>query len=61
MADRLEEYVYFAKNYLIIEGISPEDKKKAIKVVKKLIKKLRKGDTSVFNMQAFIDMEDAPF
>lgn len=46
VADTLENYLEIASNYLIIEDISYQEKERAMKIVKKAIKKLREGDPS---------------
>ena len=46
VADTLENYLDIASNYLIIEDISYQEKERAMKIVKKAIKKLREGDPS---------------
>ena len=43
MADNLENYLSIVDRYIIIEGLSKEEYDDAVKTVKKLIKKLRKG------------------
>ena len=48
MAENLERYINDYDPYIIKEGVSKEDYAKARKTVKKLIKKLRKHDRSVF-------------
>lgn len=48
MANALEDYLYALEEYIIIDGITEEEYDKAIETLKKLIKKLRKGDTSVY-------------
>lgn len=48
MAENLERYINDYDRYIIKEGVSKEDYTKARKTVKKLIKKLRKHDRSVF-------------
>ncbi len=44
MADNLERYLEIVKSYMIIQGITEEEYKDAVKTVTKLIKKLRKGE-----------------
>lgn len=54
MADDLENYLEIVDKYIIIEGLSPEDYKKARKKVKKLIKHLRKGEgDKVFDKERY--------
>ena len=48
MADALEEYLYALEEYIVIDGITEEEYADSINTLKKLIKKLRKGDTSVY-------------
>lgn len=52
LADHIEEYINMLEEVMIIPSDMMEEYekriKKAIKVSKKLIDKLRKGDTSVF-------------
>lgn len=52
IADNIENYIELLKDVMIIpESISKKHEKriqKALKITEKLIKKLRKGDTSVF-------------
>lgn len=43
MADGLEGYLKTLDSYIIIRGVTKEQRKKAIKRTKKLIKRLRKG------------------
>lgn len=47
-ADNLENYLNIVENYIIIKGITKKEKEKAVKKVRKLIKKLREGDKSVY-------------
>lgn len=49
MADCIEMYINDYDRYIIKEGISRDEYNKARKTVKKLIKKLRKHERSVFN------------
>lgn len=48
MADQFEEYVNAIDTYVIKEEMSESGYQKGIDTVKKLIKKLRKGDESIF-------------
>lgn len=50
MADSLEYYINTADTDFIFDGISEDEWKKNVAIVEKLIKKLRKGDTSVFDI-----------
>lgn len=57
MADNLENYLEIIDNYVIIEGITKEEYDDSVKVVKKLIKKLRKGKgDEVFNKKRYIEL-----
>lgn len=49
MAESLEEYLSVIENYVIINGLTEKEYDKAVETVKKLIKKLKKGDTSVYS------------
>ena len=48
IADSLESYIDVREELLISE-ISPEELEKQLKKGRKLVKKIRKGDMSVFN------------
>lgn len=50
IADGLESYMDIREQCLISE-VPPETEDKQIKKMKKLIRKIRKGDMSVFNME----------
>ena len=50
MANSIECYLDYIETYAIFDGITEEEWKKNVKTVKKLIKKLRKGDPSVFDI-----------
>jgi hypothetical protein len=57
MAENLENYLDIIDNYVIIEGLSKEDYDQAVKTVKKLIKKLKKGKgDEVFDSERYIDL-----
>jgi hypothetical protein len=57
MAENLENYLDIIDNYVIIEGLSKEDYDQAVKTVKKLIKKLKKGKgDEVFDRERYIDL-----
>jgi stalled ribosome rescue protein Dom34 len=59
-AENLENYLDIIENYVIIEGISEEEYKKAVKTVKKLIKKLKKGDgDAVYNKERYLEALEA--
>lgn len=49
-ADSIEGYVDSVNTYFIFEGINKEEWKKMKKQAKKLIRKLREGDPSVFDI-----------
>ena len=57
MAESLEEYLSVIENYVIINGLTEKEYEKAVETVKKLIKKLKKGDTSVYSedLEAVVD------
>ena len=60
MADNLEEYLSIVDRYIIIDGISEDEYKEAVKTVKKLIKKLRKGKgDEVFDKERYIEIMNA--
>lgn len=44
LADSMEEYVNVIERYVIIDGITEDEKKKYIKTIRKAIKKIRKGE-----------------
>ena len=50
IADSLEGYIDYIETFVIFSGITEKEWEKNIKTVKKLIKKLRKGNPSVFNI-----------
>ena len=52
MASNLENYLEILDRYIILEGITKEEYEASVKTIKKLIKKLRKGD-----VDSCIDME----
>lgn len=57
MAESLDEYLSVLENYVIINGLTEKEYDKAVETVKKLIKKLKKGDTSVYteDLEAVVD------
>lgn len=60
MADNLENYLNIINRYVIIEGISKEEYDASVKKVKKLIKKLRKGEgDDVFNKERYIELRES--
>lgn len=57
MADNLENYLSIVDRYIIIEELSKEEYDDAVKTVKKLIKKLRKGKgDDVFDEERYRDL-----
>ena len=57
IADSLEAYLDISTSYVIIEGITEEEYEDAVKTVKKLIKKLRKGKgDEVFNHERYLEV-----
>lgn len=48
MAESLSEYLSIVEDYVIVNGLTEDEYKEAVQTVKKLIKKLKKGDTSVY-------------
>ena len=57
MADNLENYLNIIDNYVIIEGITKEEYDDAVKKIKKLIKKLRKGKgDEVFDKERYLEL-----
>ena len=59
MAEALEYYKDYIETYTIFEGITEEEWEKNMQQLKKLIKKLKKGDPSVFDIDALNDMLDS--
>lgn len=59
MADSFECYKDYIETYAIYSGITEKEWKQNVKVVKKLIKKLRKGDPSVFDIEALNEALDS--
>lgn len=56
MADNLENYLSIIDSYIIIDGISKDEYDDAVKTVRKLIKKLRKGKgDDVFDKDRYIE------
>lgn len=53
VADSIETFMTQSERYIIIPGNDVEEMEKARKRVRKLIKKLRKGDTSVFDYERY--------
>lgn len=51
IADSIEEYVDSINSYFIFDGVHKDEWDMMEKKIKKLIKKLRKGDPSVFDIQ----------
>lgn len=57
MAEDLENYLEIIENYVIIDGLSKEEYDDAVKTVKKLIKKLKKGKgDEVFDKERYIEL-----
>ena len=58
-ARKLDEFADIAENYLIYEDMSPEEKAKQIKILRKAAKQLRKGKyEKVYDRSGYIeDME----
>ena len=57
IADSLESYRDIITSYVIIEGITEEEYEDAVKTVKKLIKKLRKGKgDDVFDKERYLEV-----
>ncbi len=57
MADNLENYLNIIDSYVIIEGITKDEYDDAVKTVKKLIKKLRKGKgDDVFDKERYREL-----
>ena len=57
IADSLESYLDIITSYVIIEGITEEEYEDAVKTVKKLIKKLRKGKgDDVFDKERYLEV-----
>lgn len=57
IADCLEEYLYLFDTFIIREGTDEDEYKKAVKVVKKAIKRLREGDgDAVFDTNRYEEM-----
>ena len=50
IADSLEEYLSYIKTYIIFNNMTEDEYNEHIATAEKLIKKLRKGDPSVFNI-----------
>lgn len=44
LADSMEQYIDLVDRYIIIDGMTESEKKEHIKVIRKAIKKIRKGD-----------------
>ena len=51
IASSIEGYIDYIETYAIFEGITEKEWETNMKIVKKLIKKLKKGDPSVFDVQ----------
>lgn len=58
MADNLENYLATTEDYIIIKGLTKEEHDRAVKKVRKLIKKLRKGKgEDVFDEDRFLELK----
>lgn len=58
IADSLEEYINYIKTYIIFNNMSEDEYNEHIQTAEKLIKKLRKGDISVFNIDELNNLLD---
>ena len=59
MAKSIQMYVETISMYAILEGVTEKTWEDNIKTAKKLVKKLKNGDPSVFNVEALNDyLED---
>ena len=57
IADSLESYLDIITSYVIIEGITEEEYEDAVKTVKKLIKKFRKGKgDDVYDKERYLEV-----
>lgn len=57
IADCLEEYLTLYDRFIIREGVDEDRYKKAVKTIKKTIKKLRAGDgDAVFNQERYQEL-----
>jgi hypothetical protein len=59
MAKNLKQYIDCVTQYTIIEGVTEEEFKKALKRAKKLIEKLNDGDPEVFDVDRFNEIVDS--
>ena len=50
-AKAIKGYIRYLEVYAIFEGMTEDEWKENIKIAKKLIKKLKKGDPSVYNIE----------
>jgi hypothetical protein len=57
-AESIQQFVDYMEEYTIFEGMTDEEWKENSKTLKKLIKKLKKGDPSVFNVEVFNELND---
>ena len=58
IADSLDEYINYIKTYIIFNNMSEDEYNENIQIAEKLIKKLRKGDPSVFNIDELNNLLD---
>ena len=55
-AKSLKGYIKYLEVYVIFEGMTEKEWKENMKIAKKLIKKLKKGDPSVYNINVLNEM-----
>jgi hypothetical protein len=56
MADNLEDFIETTDRFVVIEGLSEEKYRESRKTVKKLIRKLRKGEgDAIFNKERYLE------
>ena len=59
MAENLENYLDLIENYIIIKGLTKDEYDNAVKTVRKLIKKLKKGKgDDVFDEERFLELKE---
>ena len=58
IADSLEEYINYIKTYIIFNNMNEDEYNEYMNTAEKLIKKLRKGDPSVFNIDELNQLLD---
>ena len=59
LARSIKGYIDYVEVYAIFDGITEKEWKKNMKRAKKLIKKLKKGDPSVFNIEVLNQVLDS--